>query len=95
MCVCVCVCVLVVRWRSYWIALVERLTVLLQCVEELDIVLSFIREISDGHVQLTPSLLKEHECNRVVVCVYVCVCVCVCAHVRACVCACMHVCVCV
>ena len=42
---------------THWVALVQWLTVLLQCVEKFDIVLGFIGKISDGHIQFTPFLL--------------------------------------
>ena len=44
---------------AHRVAFVERFTILLQGVEELNIVLGFIGEVSDGHVQLLPGLLQE------------------------------------
>ena len=46
---------------AHRIAFVERFTILLQGVEELNIVLGFIGEVSDGHVQLLPGLLQDRD----------------------------------
>ena len=44
---------------THRVAFVERLTELLQGVEELDVVLGLIGEVGDGHVQLLPGLMQE------------------------------------
>ena len=44
---------------THRVALVERLAKLLQGVEELDVVLGLIGEVSDGHVQRLPGLIQE------------------------------------
>ena len=55
------ICITVI---THWIALVQWFTILLKCIQELDIVFSFICEISYLEIQLLPSLQSAyiHDC---------------------------------
>ena len=50
--------------NTYWVAVVERFTVLFQSVEKLDIVFGLIGEVCDGHVLFLPRLKERNQVSN-------------------------------